>query len=536
MNKTAKQLAQGTLILTIASLIVKILSAIYRVPFQNLVGDEGFYVYQQVYPIYGLALTLSLSGIPVYISKMIAESSSEEEKQQMAAQLLRSLSKVSFLAFLAIEVTAPWLAGLMGDSQLVAVVRVAGSAFLLAPLLASYRGYYQGHLWMEPTAVSQVCEQFTRVFVILVAAGIFALGGRHSIYWTGTWAMSGSVFGALVALVVLVAYRRRKVVVPPAFLQKKTGEVAIQKKRLWARQVWVQGGLLSLYSAYLVCFQLLDSFSVKTALGEYGLADHLAKMTKGVFDRGQPLVQVGLVIALAVTTTHIPVLAQKFHQGNQKDYRQAAREFTRVSWVIAWVTTIGLVCILPFLNRGLFENQAGTTTLSVFALATAGMTLIQTYQALLQSQDRQRETIGPAFAGLFVKAVTVFPFTKQWGTVGASWSTVLGLAVCAVLLAYRWRKLTQITSLTGRFMRNLVSSLLGMALPLLVFREVAMLLWGKPGRLVALGLVCLGALLGVMLFFFFVKKVGLFTETEWRYLPAGEYLEKIGRRGKKDEN
>ena len=43
-----KRTMEGAFILTIASFIAKILSAVYRVPFQNLVGDEGFYVYQQV--------------------------------------------------------------------------------------------------------------------------------------------------------------------------------------------------------------------------------------------------------------------------------------------------------------------------------------------------------------------------------------------------------------------------------------------------------------------------------------------------------
>ena len=68
-----KRTMEGAFILTIASFIAKVLSAVYRVPFQNLVGDEGFYVYQQVYPIYGLAMTLALSGLPQFISRVIDE-------------------------------------------------------------------------------------------------------------------------------------------------------------------------------------------------------------------------------------------------------------------------------------------------------------------------------------------------------------------------------------------------------------------------------------------------------------------------------
>lgn len=68
-----QRMMQGAVVLTVASFIAKVLSAFYRVPFQNFVGDEGFYVYQQVYPIYGIAMTLALSGLPQFISKIVAE-------------------------------------------------------------------------------------------------------------------------------------------------------------------------------------------------------------------------------------------------------------------------------------------------------------------------------------------------------------------------------------------------------------------------------------------------------------------------------
>src|SRR3954447_2303590 len=76
----SKALFRGAFILAIAALITKILSAVYRVPFQNIVGDVGFYIYQQVYPFYGIALVLSTYGFPVVISKLYAEEIAKKEK------------------------------------------------------------------------------------------------------------------------------------------------------------------------------------------------------------------------------------------------------------------------------------------------------------------------------------------------------------------------------------------------------------------------------------------------------------------------
>ncbi len=64
---------RGAIILTIASFVTKVLSAFYRIPYQNIAGDIGFYIYQQIYPFYGFCLILATYGFPVIISKMVAE-------------------------------------------------------------------------------------------------------------------------------------------------------------------------------------------------------------------------------------------------------------------------------------------------------------------------------------------------------------------------------------------------------------------------------------------------------------------------------
>ena len=37
-----------------------------------MVGNTGFYVYQQVYPIYGIGMTFALTGFPVFVSNVVA--------------------------------------------------------------------------------------------------------------------------------------------------------------------------------------------------------------------------------------------------------------------------------------------------------------------------------------------------------------------------------------------------------------------------------------------------------------------------------
>lgn len=89
-----KAVLNGALILTISAIVTKILSAFYRIPFQNIVGDVGFYIYQQVYPFYGMAVVLSTTGFPVVISKLYAEQ--KESGDDVKTRLLLFASYLFF--------------------------------------------------------------------------------------------------------------------------------------------------------------------------------------------------------------------------------------------------------------------------------------------------------------------------------------------------------------------------------------------------------------------------------------------------------
>ena len=64
-----KPVFNSVFILTFTMLFVKVLSAIYRVPYQNILGDTGLYAYQQVYPLIAIVSVLSLNAIPSVVSQ-----------------------------------------------------------------------------------------------------------------------------------------------------------------------------------------------------------------------------------------------------------------------------------------------------------------------------------------------------------------------------------------------------------------------------------------------------------------------------------
>lgn len=302
-NQQMKHLMRGAWILSLSSLIAKILSAVYRVPFQNMVGDTGFYAYQQIYPIYGLGMTFALSGFPVYISKLVAEADSLEAKRTVAHQSRVILTWISWALFLGLEFFGAAIAQAMADPELLPLIQMVAFMFLTMPLLATGRGYFQGTFDMVKTATSQVVEQLVRVAVILLAAWWF-LQYHWSVYQMGAVAMSGAFFGgAAAALTLWRPYRQ-------VFGQQQYQFPGLHAYGRLISRFIREGGAITLYAALLILLQLIDSFTVTKGLTGSGIAMATAKSLKGVYDRGQPLVQLGLVVAASLSTTLLPSLTQ----------------------------------------------------------------------------------------------------------------------------------------------------------------------------------------------------------------------------------
>ena len=85
---------KGTMILTITAFFVKLLSLLYKVPYQNLSGDEGLYVFQQVYPLIGIYTTLNGVVLPTIISGLLlTHRYSEDIKRYIKKRFIKKNKK-----------------------------------------------------------------------------------------------------------------------------------------------------------------------------------------------------------------------------------------------------------------------------------------------------------------------------------------------------------------------------------------------------------------------------------------------------------
>lgn len=526
-NDRLKQMMKGAMLLSLAAFISKILSAVYRVPFQNMVGNTGFYVYQQVYPIYGIGMTFALSGFPVFLSKMIAETPDGRTRKMMMKRSLVILGAFGFSLFLGVYGFSSQLAQLMGDPDLKPILQSVSWMFLWMPILATLRGYFQGNYRMEPTAISQVAEQLVRVGAILFAAYLYTKN-RGDLYAMGANAMSGATVGAVLASVLLLAayYKERQKLYPPLRDQEQAMQQvpAVQWGRL-IRRYATEGATICLLSAILVLFQLIDSFTLYNGLLDGGIASDLAKNIKGIYDRGQPLVQLGMVVGTGFSASFIPMMSRAHAQDHQGEFTRSALSLLRMTSVFSAAAATGLLAILPNVNNMLFGDREGIAVLSVYILAIFAASVMTAYHSILQSLGQYKISLVALAAGLAVKFFGNLLLVEPLGTMGASIALIAGLGAMLLTLWLNSERALREVWFRDRFLLKLMAGCAVLFVAAVAFRVgLERYLFTDGGRLTDSAIAAVTVCAGVGVFLWYILKVKLFTLREWISIPFGKKL------------
>ncbi|WP_080147102.1 putative polysaccharide biosynthesis protein [Marinilactibacillus piezotolerans] len=530
-NKHHSHMMKGALILSMAALVTKVLSAVYKVPFQNLTGDKGFYVYQQIYPFYGIAVALALNGLPLFISKLVAE---EEADRQM--RVLKEIGLWLMLGsgtlFLLFWLGADLIALLMGDPELTPVIRSVSYIYLFIPGLASIRGYFQGNLDMVPTGISQVGEQIARITVLLAAAYLFTLTD-WSVYQMGTYALSSSWVAGIIGLSILILYvlkRNTENDRNAAFVFFRGERVQKRSFLRVGKRLAIEGLPLTAMSSMMVLFQLIDSFTVYNGLINAGFTEALAMNMKGIYDRGQPFVQLGLVAGLGISTSALPLLRRYSQEKKTAAWKQSAVSVLKLTLLFSGAAAVGLIAIMPWLNEALFADQSGTAVLQVFVISVLLASMISITLSILQSSTSQLLPIAALSIGLLFKLLMNQFAVRYAGVMGSSYLTVLSLLLVLLIMSTQlpigiWHQLFE----KGQWIKMpLVLSVMGVITHFGVGGLAQVL--PEENRLTAFVLALAGVLVGGVAFLLGLTQFNLLSEQEWHYMPFSKIYERIQKK------
>ncbi|QLK85301.1 polysaccharide biosynthesis protein [Staphylococcus sp. 17KM0847] len=506
----------GVVVLTVALIMVKILSALYRVPYQNILGDAGLYAYQQVYPIVALGVVLSSNAIPSALTQML-------DGQHATKFLMRRLWMVTeiigSICCVMLFVGATEIARWMGDSQLTPMLRAASVSFLFIGALGLLRGYFQEKYEMTYPAYSQVLEQCIRVTMIGFVIA-YAIHRDISIYQAGTWAILASTLGFVISTLFLW-WRSERLSSPLLEGQAPSQSIA------W-RQFFIAVVIFAMSHLIVILWQVIDSFTIVNTLQHgVGYAFEAAIVQKGIYDRGASFIQMGLIVTTTFCFVLIPLLTDTKRRDAIKEMNNYANVSLKINLVISSASSIGLMNLLPLLNRVFFESNVLTVTLTVYMLTVIGVSLIMMYIAMLEVHHQFRLIAVAFIIGLVSKFVLNMVLIVQFEMLGASLATV-GSLILFVIILYRGVIRFYTLEHLNQFYIKLSIALLVMTASV----QLCHYLIHSTSRLGGLVELIISAIVGLLAIGVILVKLSILEEKEWSYLPFGDRMYRL-QRGRK---
>lgn len=497
---------EGALILTLAGFISKFMGLIYRILLTRLIGEEGIGLYQMAYPIYTTILVISRSGIPVAISKLVAEKVAEDNRKS-AYKIFRIALSISFtlgLLFSAglIISAKPIAQSLLRDPRAFYSVLAIAPAIFFVSIMASYRGFFQGLQTMTPTAISQIVEQLVRMSTMLLLAYLLLEKG---IKFAAAGAAFGAVTGAMAGLTILLyIYYKHKKEISEFALSGPGDDLSVYKviKRLTSLAVPVTLGalvlpLMQFVDATLIPWRLqVAGFSISKATGLYGNFAGMAMV----------LVNFPTIITVSLAASLVPAISEAFTLKKEKLIKIRTQSALRLTIFICLPSAVGLFILATPLTKMLFAIPEAGIPLRYVSWGVIFVCLQQTSSSILQGVGK---TIIPArnlFFGAALNATLNYYLTAipTFGIRGAAIATASGFCLAAVLnlLAiarligynYNYKDMLFKPVIAVTVMGMMVSLIYGQTMQLLKFNVVATLTAVILGALIyALVLMISGA-------------------------------------------
>ncbi|WP_284139880.1 polysaccharide biosynthesis protein [Virgibacillus sp. LDC-1] len=450
----SNNIVRGTVLLSGAAFLSKILGMIYVIPFNEIVGEQGGALFQYAYNPYNILISLSTVGVPLAVSKFVSKYNSLGD-YQTSMRMFRSglllMAITGILAFLTLFFSAEWIAkqiivddNKMGNSieDVTMVIQMVSFALLIIPSMSIVRGFFQGHQSMGPTAVSQIAEQIVRIVFLLVAVFLIIEVVDGPMPLAVGFATFATFIGAIASSVVLWVYwRKRKPYIERSLMQQQyTHDISTKEMFI---ELFRYAGPFVMVGIATPLYQLVDQFTFHRgmmAIGELDISE-IAFATINFY--GHKLVIIPVTIATGLSLAILPALTDTFTQNRKELLFKQINQALQIISVLVIPAAVGLAALsYPAYGALYGMNHIALTgsLLAWYAPIALILALFTVTSSILQGINQQHFAVISLLAGLFVKILFNIPLIHLFSAKGAIFGTALASGTAVVLNLWRIKK------------------------------------------------------------------------------------------------
>lgn len=349
LNNIKQKYINSAVLLLAASVIVKIISAVYKIPLTSFIGATGRGYFNTAYNLYMPLHAVIMGAFPVALTHLVSK-----YREKNDAGKIYKLKKGAGIIFFAVGLigtalmllmAGPYANAISSPKSVPAICAMAPAVFFSAAA-ALNRSFAEGHMNMVPTSVGQIIEAaFKMVFGLLFSK--YVMGALYSAYletgqvmgavceteqqalsciypFTSAAAIAGAAVGALLCWIYCSAYVRVKY--SPSYPAVK-GSVAPEIKEVLSFSLpIILSTLIQSLSSFLdnasiqYCLSMCDQNALKEAyqqclsIGNTAEGDTVTYIY-GLFSSANDLKMLFPGFTMALGVAAVPALTAAYESG-----------------------------------------------------------------------------------------------------------------------------------------------------------------------------------------------------------------------------
>lgn len=448
----SQSLLNGAFVLVVATVLVKVIGALFKIPLSMLIGEVGRGYFNTAYEIYTPLYSISMAGLPVAVSRMVAKERSlghfrdVRMTRKVAVRLFLLTGAVGTLLMFAIAY--PYTRFVVGYTENIWCVLAIAPSIFFCCCMSTYRGYYEGLQNMIPTAISQVIEALSKLVIGLGVTYIFLHSqlnrfenGKEifgtvytnknealaAIYpYAAATAVLGVTIGTILGYIFLAI--RHRIVGDGITKSDLVNSPRPEDSKVIAKSLVMTALPVAASSLILNVTNLIDAATIQNRLayamakapelvrGQYGaqldaagvLDSQIVKYLYGVYGEVLDFKNLVPTITMTLGISAIPIISAAWAKRDSRTIKTTIESVIRVTMFIALPVGFGLAAVsYNLLNTFYSDSSAtiGAPILTVYGISVFLFAVSSPITNMLQALGRTDIPLKSLCVGAVVKII-----------------------------------------------------------------------------------------------------------------------------------
>ncbi len=516
MSKKTKGYLSGAGGLAFAVVLAKVLGAVYRIPLANMIGSEGMGLYQFVYPVFALLLTLSSGAVPTAVSISVSEFTArgeEEECKKFFSSAIAVAAMIGLVGSVLLIAVAYPVSFIQSRDAFLGYLAISPAVFIVT-LVSCFRGYFTGKNNLFPSSLSQITEGIVKLGVGLTLTHfLLPYGVPYAVVGALLGVVSSEFVTLLIMAVIFFAQGNRLAFVPLSG-QKENG-----KKMLRRMFPLVICGMILPVAQFVdsvLIVNLLRLFGVENATSLYGVWSGIVI----------PLINLPVMVCISLGVAITPQMAEGRERGDVGIILQKSSTSIKLTFFLG-IPFVILYLLIPEKILGLLYSgidaekiALAALLLRISAVGVLGLSVFQIYSAMLQGLGRSKTPVKIIAVSMIVKLLLTTALTPSMGLVGVAVAALIGYVLAGVWIFVYFALFT-------RLEKTVVKNVSLILLCGVIMGSTLLITTRLQTGILPVALIGIGA--GVV-YFISVLLLGVFSTEEWKAMPLSSFFVKLDKR------